>query len=290
MTAGIINVLKPPGMSSHDVVGYLRRVYGLKKVGHAGTLDPGAAGVLPVFLGPATRLIEFTADADKAYRVELTFGYATDSGDDSGNVIATRAGFVFPAAGEIAAVLATFLGDSEQVPPMHSAIKVGGRKLYALARAGIEVERRPRPITITAIDLLKAADPVIVFDVSCSKGTYIRSLCSDIGDRLGCPAVMTFLVRTRVGDFSLAAARTLEEIAAAPEAALLPADDAVRHLERIVLAAEDAARFAHGQKIPRDDLPPDRPLAVYGRDGDLLGIARRAQTAPLLEPEKVLRP
>ncbi len=290
MTAGIVNVLKPPGMTSHDVVGCLRRVYGLKKVGHAGTLDPGAAGVLPVFLGPATRLIEFAADADKAYRVELTFGYATDSGDDSGNVIATRAGFVPPGTGAIAAVLASFLGDSEQIPPMHSAIKVGGRKLYALARAGIEVERRPRPVTIAAIDLLRAADPVILFDVSCSKGTYIRSLCADIGDRLDCPAVMTFLVRTRVGDFTLATARTLEEIAAAPAAALLPVDHAVRHLERVVLADGDAARFTHGQKIPLGDLAGDRPLAVYGRDGTLLGIARRAAAAPLLEPVKVLAP
>jgi tRNA pseudouridine55 synthase len=288
MTAGIVNVLKPPGMTSHDVVGYLRRVYGLKKVGHAGTLDPGAAGVLPVFLGPATRLIEFTADADKAYRVELTFGYATDSGDDSGKVTATRTGFVLPDAGDIAAVLAAFLGDSEQVPPMHSAIKVGGQKLYALARAGVEVERRPRPITIAAIDLLKVADPVIVFDVSCSKGTYIRSLCADIGARLGCPAVMSFLVRTRVGDFTLAAARTLEEVAAAPAEALMPGDHAVRHLERVVLADEAAARFAHGQKLPCGDLAGDRPLAVYGRDGTLLGIGRR--TGPLLEPVKVFAP
>lgn len=290
MTAGIVNVLKPPGMTSHDVVSCLRRVYDLKKVGHAGTLDPAAAGVLPVFLGPATRLIEFAADADKTYRVELTFGYATDSGDDSGTVIAAREDFVLPAEGELAAVLASFLGESEQIPPMHSAIKVGGRKLYELARAGIAVDRQARKIIITAIDLLRVAAPTILFDVTCSKGTYIRTLCADIGACCACPAVMSFLVRTRVGDFTLATAKSLEEIAAAPDEALLPGDYAVRHLTRVVLGDEDAAGFGHGQAVRHDGPGGEEPLAVYGRAGDLLGIARRAITAPLLVPVKVLGP
>jgi tRNA pseudouridine55 synthase len=288
MRSGIVNVLKPPGVSSHDVVSYLRRIYGLKKVGHAGTLDPAAAGVLPVFLGQATRLIEFTAEADKSYRVELTFGYATDSGDDSGKVIAARADFVLPDAGELAAVLASFTGESEQVPPMHSAIKVGGRKLYELARAGIAIERKPRTIYISAVSLVRVAAPVILFDVTCSKGTYIRSLCADIGERLGCPAVMSFLVRTRVGAFTLEGAKSFEEIAAAPEAVLQPGDAAIGHLERVDLGGDAAGRFGHGQSVPRDLPAGDGFLAVYGPGSELLGIARRAAGAALLVPVKVL--
>lgn len=288
MRSGIVNVLKPPGVTSHDVVSYVRRVYGLKKVGHAGTLDPGAAGVLPVFLGPATRLIEFTADADKAYRAELTFGYATDSGDDSGEVIASREGFSLPPADEIAAVLASFVGENEQIPPMHSAIKVGGRKLYELARAGIAVERQPRSVTISAISLARVAAPTILFDVTCSKGTYIRTLCADIGARAGCPAVMSFLVRTRVGGFTLADAKSFEEIAADPEAVLEPGDTAIRHLARVDLGEDEAARFGHGQSIPRDIPAGSDMLAVYSHAGGFLGIARRDPQAPLLVPVKVL--
>jgi len=288
MRSGIVNVLKPPGVTSHDVVSFVRRTYGLKKVGHAGTLDPAAAGVLPVFLGPATRLIEFTADADKAYRAELTFGYATDSGDDSGEIIAFREGFSLPPAEEIAAVLASFVGESEQIPPMHSAIKVGGRKLYELARAGIAVERQPRAVTISAISLVRVAAPTILFDVTCSKGTYIRTLCADIGARAGCPAVMSFLVRTRVGDFTLADAKSFEEIAAAPDAVLLPGDAAIRHLARVVLGDGAATRFGHGQNIPLDSPAGSDMLAVYSHAGDLLGIARRDPQAPLLVPVKVL--
>ncbi len=288
--AGIVNVLKPPGMTSHDVVSFLRRVYGLKKVGHAGTLDPAAAGVLPVFIGQATRLIEFAAEADKDYRVELTFGYATDSGDDSGEVIDSCPSFVMPAEKQAAAVLASFLGESEQVPPMHSAIKVGGRKLYELARAGVEVERRPRAITISAISIVRVAAPAILFDVTCSKGTYIRSLCADVGARCGIPAVMTFLVRTRVGDFTLAEAKTLEEIAAAPDAAVLPGDYAVRHLPRVMLDEDEAARFGHGQTIACGVADGPGLYAVYSRRGGLLGIARRADDDDMLSPLKVLAP
>ncbi|MDT8901342.1 tRNA pseudouridine(55) synthase TruB [Anaeroselena agilis] len=288
MRSGIVNVLKPPGMTSHDVVSFVRRTYGLKKVGHAGTLDPAAAGVLPVFLGSATRLIEFTADADKAYRAELTFGYATDSGDDSGEVIAAREGFVTPPADEVAAVLASFAGESEQIPPMHSAIKIGGRKLYELARAGIAVERQPRSVTISAIGLVRVAAPTILFDVECSKGTYIRTLCADIGARIGCPAVMSFLVRTRVGDFTLAEAKSLEEIAADPDAALQPGDAAVRRLARVDLDDDEAARFTHGQSIPLASPATDGLLAVYRRTGDFLGIARHSPQAPLLVPVKVI--
>jgi tRNA pseudouridine55 synthase len=290
MITGIVNVLKPPGMTSHDVVSYLRRVYGLKKVGHAGTLDPAAAGVLPVFLGQATRLIEFAVDADKSYRAELTFGYATDSGDDSGDIIVACPDFVMPPEDKIIAALVSFLGKSEQVPPMHSAIKVGGRKLYELARAGIEIERRPRAVTIAAIDLVRVAAPTILFDVTCSKGTYIRTLCANIGERLDCPAVMSFLVRTRVGDFTLETAKSLEEITAAPAAALLPTENAIHSLPHVALDDEAAARFLHGQAVAYEGQCGQKTLAVYDRGGVLLGIARSAPEAPLLKPVKVLGP
>lgn len=288
MTAGIVNVLKPPGMTSHDVVSFMRRVYGLKRVGHAGTLDPAAAGVLPVFLGTGTRLIEYTTDADKAYRVELTFGYATDSGDDTGEVIAERRGDGAPALAEVKAVLALFVGDIEQVPPMHSAIKVDGRKLYELARAGVTVERQARKVNIAAIKLLAVNGPVVLFDVVCSKGTYIRSLCRDIGDKLGWPAVMSFLVRTRVGGFTLPAARSLEEIAASPAAAILPLELAVGHLPAIVLTATGRRDFMSGRLTKVTCEAPDGLRRVYDEEGGLLGIGCSPAGEGLLRPLKVL--
>lgn len=182
MTSGLINVLKPPGMTSHDVVSFIRRTYHLKRVGHAGTLDPAASGVLPVALGSATRLLEYMTDTDKSYRVELTIGYETDTGDDTGAIL-NNAVCVMPVKTEIEKVLSSFIGTIEQIPPMYSAIKIQGKKLYELARAGITVERQPRIITIHNITLLHIDDTRILFDVTCSKGTYIRSLCSDIGKK-----------------------------------------------------------------------------------------------------------
>ena len=289
MTTGIVNVLKPPGMTSHDVVSFVRRVFGLKKVGHAGTLDPAAAGVLPVFLGSATRLIEYTSDADKAYRVELTFGYSTDSGDDTGTVIAAAPDCPSPDQAGVAAILASIAGESDQIPPMHSAIKIDGRKLYELARAGKTVDRPARRITIHNIAPVKISGNVVLFDVACSKGTYVRSLCADIGVRAGCPAVMSFLVRTRGGGFTIGEAKSLEEIAAAPHAALLPGDLAVSHLPRVVLTSEQTVAFKHGQAV-QDSRLPEAPgaIAVYEDTGRLAGIGQRAPEAPQLLPCKVL--
>ena len=181
MTTGIINVLKPPGMTSHDVVAVIRKIYRQKRVGHAGTLDPAAAGVLPVFVGPATRLIEYTTDTRKSYRVELTFGYETDTGDDTGNVTAISDTCSLPSVGQITHILPEFIGDIEQVPPMHSAIKHHGTRLYELARQGISVERVSRTITIDDIRIIHASGPRLLFDVQgCSKGTYIRTLSAAI--------------------------------------------------------------------------------------------------------------
>lgn len=284
MTAGVINVLKPPGMTSHDVVSFIRRTYGLKRVGHAGTLDPAAAGVLPVFLGSATRLIEYVTDCDKSYRVELTFGYATDTGDDTGTVIAQAPCPALPAE-RLAEVLRSFLGDSEQIPPMYSAIKVNGKKLYDLARSGVTIERQPRKITITDIRLLTAKDNTLLFDVVCSKGTYIRSLCMDIGEKAGCPAVMSFLVRTRVGQFSLQEALTVEEIGQDKERALQPVDNALRHMPLLRLTAAQAQPFRHGQSIACGS-SETLPLRIYNEQGLLIGIGQSKDNS-LLVPVKV---
>ncbi|MCE5285114.1 MAG: tRNA pseudouridine(55) synthase TruB [Pelosinus sp.] len=284
MTAGIVNVVKPPGMTSHDVVSFIRRTYGLKKVGHAGTLDPAAAGVLPVFLGKATRLIEYAMQEDKSYRVELTLGYETDTGDDTGKTL-SRAPFVMPAREKIEGALASFVGTTEQVPPMYSAIKVDGQKLYELARAGVDVEVKPRHITIYEIKLLKVSAEGFLFDVVCSKGTYIRSLCIDIGKKLGILAVMSFLVRTRAGQFALAEAHTLEEIAAQKEDLLLPLDSVLGQMPSLTLTDDQANRFCCGQNISCQ--ASAGMYRVYNSKQELIGIGEVA--APLLlTPIKVL--
>ncbi|MDR1701624.1 MAG: tRNA pseudouridine(55) synthase TruB [Sporomusaceae bacterium] len=244
---GVINVLKPPGMTSHDVVGAIRRIYRFKKVGHAGTLDPGAAGVLPVFLGSATRLIEYFSEDDKSYRAWVTFGAATDTGDDTGTVISKIDSFTLPDAPELEKTLASFLGSQEQVPPMYSAIKVAGKKLYELARSGVTVERQPRPVTIHDLKLLKREETRILIDVVCSKGTYIRTLCQDIGERLNVPATMSFLVRLRAGDFKLADAWSLEEIAANQDKVCLNAADFLK-LPLVKLDAQSLLFFQTGRK------------------------------------------
>jgi tRNA pseudouridine55 synthase len=282
MTAGIVNVLKPPGMTSHDVVSFIRRTYGLKKVGHAGTLDPAAAGVLPVFLGKATRLIEYAMHEDKSYRVELTLGYETDTGDDTGRTL-KNAPYVMPERAQIESVLASFIGSIEQVPPMYSAIKVDGKKLYELARSGLSIEVKPRTVTIYAIKLLKVSAGGFLFDVVCSKGTYIRSLCIDIGHKLGILAVMSFLVRTRAGQFTLPEAHTLEEIAAHNEDLLLSFDAALQHMPSVTLSDYQAKKFCCGQNISCQE--KEGIYRVYSLSGELIGIGRAAAG---LTPIKVL--
>ena len=181
---GIFNVLKPPGMTSHDVVGAMRKILQMKKIGHAGTLDPMAAGVLPVFTGQATRFLEYAAHDRKTYRAELTFGFRTDTGDLEGKVLAESPVRDLDLA-ELKETLQSFVGEGMQVPPMYSAISVGGKKLYKLARQGIVVEREPRPITIHDLSLLTYRKKTLLFEVTCSKGTFIRTLCEDIAQKWG---------------------------------------------------------------------------------------------------------
>ena len=213
---GIINVLKPPGMTSHDVVNYIRRLTGIRKVGHTGTLDPGAAGVLPMCVGKATRVAEYLTAYDKCYRAECTFGVSTDTQDDSGQVLdVCDASYL--TSNSISDVLMAFTGSLEQVVPMFSAVKVQGKKLYEHARAGEQIEREARRIKVYSLSPIYYEDlgtprPKVLFDIICSKGTYIRTICHDIGQKLGCGAHMSFLIRTRVGDFTLNEAITLEEL------------------------------------------------------------------------------
>jgi len=287
MADGFLNLLKAPGMSSHDVVAHVRRVLQTKKVGHAGTLDPASAGVLPVALGKATRLIEYMAGADKAYRAELTFGVRTDSGDDTGRVIERCENFTMPDEAALREALAAFRGAIEQTPPMHSAIKIGGKRLYELARQGQSVERPRRRVVIHAISFLKCGGKTLLFDVTCSKGTYIRSLCMDIGARLHLPATMSFLVRTRVGSFSLSDAVTLEELQEMREKALLPPDAVVGHLQRVCLDKAQAASFCQGQRLCWPEAAAEAFVRVYDAAEAFVGIGRLSGAE--LMPVKVLR-
>lgn len=210
MINGIIVVHKEAGFTSHDVVAKMRGICGQRKVGHTGTLDPMATGVLPVCLGSATKLCDMLADRDKEYEAELLLGVETDTQDVTGRILAERP--VDVTEEEIRECAASFAGEYLQVPPMYSALKVNGRKLYELARAGKEVERAARPVTIYKLEVLGIALPIVTMRVSCSKGTYIRTLCADIGERLGCGGTMRSLKRTRAGGFSLGDARRLGEL------------------------------------------------------------------------------
>ena len=290
MTTAVINLLKPPGMTSHDVVAFVRRLYRQKKVGHSGTLDPAAAGVLPVYLGQATRLVEYADDFDKSYRAEILFGVATDTGDDTGTTVASRS--VNPDSLDgLKAVVASFAGGYEQIPPMYSALKINGKKLYELARAGIEVERTARWIQINDIQLLWQSGVQATIQVTCSKGTYIRTLCSDIGAKLQLPATMGFLLRTHVGPFVLNQARTLEEITADPQGALLPADIAVGHLSSCRVCANDARLLQQGQAVANRDesLRQGRTQLVrlYDNDGVFFGMGQHTCQAGMLHPIKI---
>ena len=245
MVDGILNVLKPPGMTSHDVIGYLRRVLQTKKIGHTGTLDPDAAGVLPVFIGSATRLLEYSGEETKSYRVELRFGIKTDTADDRGSAIETSTVYR-PSSKELETVLSKFTGSLMQIPPMYSAVRHDGKKLYQLARAGLTIEREPRPIAIYKLDIVYQEDDYLVLDVECSKGTFIRTLCEDIAAALGMCGTVSFLLRTRSGKFTVSEAKTLEEIAESPIEHILPVEFAVEHFPELKLTDKQALRISQG--------------------------------------------
>jgi len=282
-TDGLVVVDKPAGWTSHDVVARLRRIYGLRRVGHAGTLDPDATGVLLVGLGRATRLLRFLTETGKVYRGEVAFGVATDTLDAAG-VETDRRPMGALTEADLAAVVPRFLGTIAQVPPMVSAIKVEGRRLHERARAGEVVERAPRPVRIDRIEIEAFTPgewPRARLLVECGSGTYIRSLAADLGEAAGGCAHLAVLRRLRVGPFPVEEARTLEEIAEAPEKAVLPLLEAVRHLPRIDVDGDTARGVAHGAVFPVTALGGDEqgPFAVVGPDGGLLAVYQKGRAA-----------
>jgi len=208
---GIINLLKPPGMTSHDVVAYLRRVLKIKRIGHGGTLDPGACGVIPIFIGKATRALEYFENCDKEYIAEITLGKTYDTGDNFGILLEEKDPSNITME-DFKRVILKYVGEIGQVPPMFSAVKIQGKKLYEYARKGIVIDRKPRKINIYNITLLDFNNPKARIKIHCSKGTYIRTLCEDIGRDLGCGAHMSLLIRTRSGPFLIEESFTIREI------------------------------------------------------------------------------
>ena len=277
---GFLNVLKPPGMTSHDVVGHLRRLCGTKKVGHAGTLDPAAAGVLVVGVGTGTRLLEYLVGGDKAYRAEVRLGLTTDTQDAEGEVLAERdASGVTEEA--LRAALAKFVGHVQMKPPMYSAIRHEGRKLYEYARAGQEIELAPREADIHGIELLAFApgsSAVALVDVECASGTYVRSLAAAIGDELGCGGMLQFLLRTRVGELRLESARTLQELQTAADEGRLEAEaitgvQAVAGLPSLTVDEPTARRLAGGLAQRWPERSAEGVVRIMTEAGELLCIA-----------------
>ena len=292
-THGLVVVDKPAEWTSHDVVAKLRKIYRQRRVGHAGTLDPDATGVLLVGLGRPTRLLRFLQGAGKAYRATIAFGVSTTTLDASGETVDRRPMPIDRADVEDAAK--SFLGESEQLPPMVSAVKIAGRRLHELARRGEEVDRAPRPVRIDRLDI-EAFEPgpypTATVLVECSSGTYVRSLAADLGIRLGGVAHLAVLRRLRVGSFTLDEAHTLTEIEADADAVVLPPATAVRDLERIDVDPEQARAVAHGVTFPATvlagaDAGPG-PFAVIDGDGDLLAVYERRRAA--VKPAVVLAP
>ena len=268
-THGIAVVDKPAGVTSHDVVAMLRRRFDERQVGHGGTLDPSATGVLVVAVGKATKLLRFVEKTRKAYIGEIVFGVETDSLDADGEVTATHEMDDVVVADAQALVDEHLVGDIEQIPPMVSAIKIDGKRLHELARDGIEVERPPRPVTVHSFTLMPTDAPnVLVAAVECSAGTYIRTLAADLGHLLGGGAHLRNLRRTSVGRF------TIGEAAGPDDCVLLPVEDAVRTLERIDLTGGQTELVANGRILPAWD--GDGPWALFRPDGTLAAVYERA--------------
>ena len=266
---GIILVDKPADWTSHDVVAKLRGILHERRVGHSGTLDPMATGLLTVFVGRATRAVQFAETHNKHYVASLRCGYSTETQDTSGRVTAQTG--ISPTEDELTDVLPEFTGEISQIPPMYSAIKVSGKKLYELARKGDIVERKPRTVNISELSLVGHDGDDFVLSVSCSKGTYIRTLCSDIGERLGCLACMSALRRTNAGPFDVRDAHTLSEISEGPERYIIPVDSLFSEHPAIELSAAQTAKLKCGNIL--NVSAKNGTYRVYGENGDFLAIA-----------------
>ncbi len=301
MVSGILNINKPGGLSSFQVVAAVRRLTRERKVGHGGTLDPAATGVLPVFLNHATRLVEYFFDTRKAYCARIVLGATTDSYDAEGNFL-TRSDPSGVTREQVEEALRSFQGEIDQIPPMHSALKHQGQRLYSLARAGIEVERAPRRIKIFDIRLVDWDPPALSIQVECGKGTYMRSIAHDLGQKLGCGAYQERLIRIEDGPFSIEDGLTLEELEAACREGywrdlVLPMDEVLLQWQAVILNKAGQDAFLQGQplnlKPPRKTSrpPSGSPFCrVYSGGGDLLAVARLDPYTGVCQPQKVLYP
>ncbi len=285
---GVLNIDKPGGMTSHDVVNRVRRVAGVRRIGHAGTLDPLATGVLVIGVGRATRLLEYVVGQSKCYWVNVRLGQTTTTYDAEGDVVQVRPVDVTRA--QLSAELDTFLGAIDQIPPMFSALKQAGRPLYALARAGIEVERAPRRVFIESLELGEWRDDEAALTLVCSSGTYVRTLVQAWGEALGCGAHVIGLRRLWVGEFSAESALPLDQLT--PDTLrqqLLPLDAAVQHLPRLDLDAAAAQALRQGRPVERLTEHPFGELArVYAPPADFVGLVTAADALWL--PEKIFLP
>ena len=275
MPTGILIIDKPEGWTSHDVVAKLRGILQEKRIGHGGTLDPMATGVLPIFVGRATRAVELFEGADKEYVAGLRLGMTSTTQDITGDVLTQQPVQVTRA--QVEEVLRSFVGKRQQIPPMYSAVKINGQKLYELARQGKQVERKPRDIEIYSMELLDGEAADYTFRVRCSKGTYVRTLCAEIGEALGCGGCMSALRRTAAGCFCLAQAVPLEDLLTlSPEEAaeqLMPVDNMFADAPPVHVGPKDAARCRNGGQIPVPGLPAG-DYRVYGPGSEFLCLAR----------------
>ena len=269
---GIVIIDKPAGWTSQDVTARLRRVFGTRRIGHGGTLDPMATGVLPVFVGRATRGVEFFEHAEKTYETELLLGVATDTEDTTGTVLFRREVSVTPE--QLTAVLERFRGEIMQIPPMYSALKVNGQKLCDLARKGRQVERQPRPVTIHELTLLSREGETLRLRVRCSKGTYIRTLCADIGEALGCGGCMQALRRTQAGEYTIAEAVPLQRLLESPEPEtyLRDVDTMFRGYPGVKLTANQEKRCRNGNAFSVS--LPGGTYRAYSQTGEFLMLAK----------------
>lgn len=300
---GLFLINKSPGWTSHDVVAKIRRLLGIRKVGHAGTLDPDASGLLCVCIGKATKLIQYIQDKEKEYLVVMKLGVTTDTHDASGKVIKESHNFIISEE-DIKEALEKFTGKIKQIPPMYSAKKIGGIPLYKLARRGKEIPRSPRTICIKEINLHEFSNPFVKFSVVCSKGTYIRTLCSDIGDYLGIGAIMWSLLRVRAGRFHLKDAITIEKLEKLREKALheshmIPMEEIVLSMPSVRLRSGWEKKAMHGGFLTfpalydiEGKLKSKEPVSIKSADGRLIaiGIAMDDITALLSDRDrKIIR-
>ena len=272
---GILLVDKPAGWTSHDVVAKLRGIYHERRIGHSGTLDPMATGLLVVFIGRATRAVEFAENHVKEYTAGLRLGLTTDTQDTTGNILSQTA--VSAGESELDAALSSFRGRISQIPPMYSAVKVGGRKLYEIARKGGEIERKPREIEISQLEIIGKDGGDWLLSVRCSKGTYIRTLCSDIGEKLGCGGVMSSLRRTSCGAFGISDAYTMEQIIKASEQGrgeelLLPTDSLFSGYPAITIDPSSEKKCRSGADFAVSGA--DGTYRVYSNNGEFLMLGK----------------